>query len=164
MSKALEIVYASAPADEVPILTLEILHPAFAGGAIRTCNGFEDQACTLETGDTMTFEASGLDVSLPKRNATGRQELNFAIENVSGRAERAIRDALEAGGQIDVIYRTFLASDLSAPAEPPLKMALVSPSFEGATTQVTASYMDMINYAWPRERYTISFAPGLKYI
>lgn len=164
MSKALEIVYASAPADEVPILTLEIKHPTFEGGAIRTCNGFEDHICTLETGETVTFEASGLDVSLPARNASGRQNLTFAIENVTGRAERAIRDAQEAGGQIEVIFRTFLASDKSTPAEPPLKMVAVSPVFQGSALQVTASYADVIDYAWPRDRYTTSFSPGLKYI
>lgn len=161
MSKLLEIVYASG-GDDVIIPTLEIKHSAFS--PIRTCAGYEDQTVTLETGETVTFTASGLDVSLPDRNASGQQNLNFAIENVTGVAQRAIDDALTQGGQIEVVYRTFLLSDLSTPAEPPLRMVLVSAEFEGATVQVTASYQDLIGYAWPRDRYTVQFAPGLKYL
>lgn len=161
MSQLLEIVYASG-GDDVIIPTLEIKHPAFA--PIRTCAGFEDQTVTLETGETITFTASGLDISLPARNSSGQQNLNFAIENVTGIAQRAIDDALSAGGQINVIYRTFLSSDLSTPAEPPLKMVLVGAEFEGPSVQVTASYQDLIGYAWPRDRYSVDFAPGLKYL
>jgi|TARA_R110000850_G_scaffold101718_3_gene210332 hypothetical protein len=161
MSKLLEIVYASG-GDDVIIPTLEIKHSAFS--PIRTCAGFEDQTVTLETGEAVTFNASGLDISLPARNASGQQDLSFAIENVTGIAQRAIDDALAQGGQVEVIYRTFLSSDLSTPAEPPLKMVLVAADFEGASVQVTASYQDLIGYAWPRDRYTVDFAPGLKYI
>lgn len=163
MSQLLEIVYASAPSDEVIIPTLEIKHQAF-DAPIRTCAGFENQTVTLETGETVTFQASGLDVSLPARNASGQQNLNFAIENVTGIAQNAIDAAMAEGGDIQVIYRTYLSSDLSTPAEPPLKMVLVGAEFEGSSVQVTASYQDIINTAWPRERYTVQFAPGLRYI
>ena len=158
----LSAVYASAPSAEVLIPTLEIKHPAIP--AIRTCAGFENHTVTLETGEEVTFEASGLDVSLPARNASGQQNLVFAVENVTGIAQRGIEDALAEGGEISVIFRSFLASDLSTPAEPPLRMVLVGADFEGSTVQVTASYHDIINQAWPRERYTADFAPGLRYI
>jgi hypothetical protein len=161
MSQLLEIVYASG-GDDVIIPTLEIKHAAFE--PIRTCAGFDDQTVTLETGEEVTFIASGLDVSLPARNASGQQNLNFAIENVTGIAQRAIDDAMAAGGQIQIIYRTFLESDLSTPAEPPLRMVLVGAEFEGSAVQVTASYFDLINYAWPRDRYSTDFSPGLRYI
>lgn len=158
----LSVVYASAPTSEVLIPTLEIKHPAIS--TIRTCAGFENHTVTLETGEEVTFEASGLDVSLPERNDRGQQNLIFAIENVTGIAQRAIDDAMAEGGDILVIYRSFLSSDLSTPAEPPLRMVLVGADFEGSTVNVTASYMDLINQAWPRERYTADFAPGLRYI
>lgn len=160
----LATVYASAPAAEVMIPTLDISHPAFPDGAIRTCAGFEDITATLETGDTVTFTASGLDVSLPSKTDSGQQNLAFAIENVTGIAQNAIDTALEAGGEIRVTYRAYLASDLSAPAEPPLKMVLVGAEFQGSQLQVTASYMDIINRAWPADRYTATFASGLKYL
>lgn len=162
MSQLLERVYASAPSDEVIIPTLEIRHPAI--DTIRTCAGFENQAVTLEDDSQVTFLASGLDVSLPARNASGQQNLTFAIENVTGIAQNAIDEAMQAGGDIRVIYRTYLASDLSAPAEPPLNMSLIGAEFEGSSVQVTASYQDIISQAWPRERYSTDWAPGLRYI
>ena len=155
-------VYSGHLVDDPLIPTLEIKHPAIP--TIRTCAGFENHTVTLETGEEVTFEASGLDVSLPERNDRGQQNLIFAIENVTGIAQRAIDDAMAEGGDILVIYRAFLASDLSTPAEPPLRMVLVGADFEGSTVHVTASYMDIINQAWPRERYTADFAPGLRYI
>ncbi|GHC19531.1 DUF1833 family protein [Aidingimonas halophila] len=160
----LSTLYASAPVDEVLIPTLEISHPSFPDGPILTCTGFEDHTVTLETGEEVTFQGSGLDISLPSRDPSGQQNLQFAIENVTGIAQDAIDRALEAGGQIDVIYRSYIADQLSEPAEPPLKMVLVEPQFEGSTVQVTASFQDIINTAWPRDRYTATFAPGLRYI
>lgn len=110
------------------------------------------------------FAASGLDVSLPKRDASGQQNLNFAIENVTGQAQQFIDDALEAGQQIDAIYREYLASDPAEPAAPPLEMVVVGAKMQGSTLHVTASYQDIIGQAWPRVRYSAEFAPGLRYI
>lgn len=155
----LSTVYASAPAAEVIIPTLEIRTPT----PIYTCAGFEDQEVTLEDGTDVTFTASGLDVSLPARNDTGQQTLTFAIENVTGIAQREIELAIENGSRIPVIYRPYLSSDLSAPAEAPIKLNLSGADFRGSTVQVTCSYQDPINTAWPRLRYTADFAPGLVY-
>ena len=156
--------YASAPAGIAHISTLEITHSSFR--AIRTCSGFVDQAATLETGEVVTFKASALDVSLPARDATGQQNLQFAIENVTGQAQNAILAVIDSDDPepVTVIYRMYLSSDLSEPAEPPLRMVLVAPEFKGATMQVVCSYLDIINMAWPRDRYTTDFAPGLKYL
>ncbi len=159
---AISILYASAPDNEVAISTLEIMHPAIE--TIRICDGYENHTVTLETGQVVTFEASGLDVSLPKRDATGQQNLTFAIENVTGIAQNSIRKAMEAGGLVTITYRMYRSVDLSEPAERPISMVLINPSFRGTTTQVTCSYFDLINFAWPRRRYTVEFAPGLKYI
>lgn len=111
-----------------------------------------------------TYTASGLDVSLPKRDASGQQNLNFAIENVTGQAQDFVDRALTAGVKIEVICRNYLASDLSMPAEPPLRMVVVGASMKGASLQVTASYQDIIGRAWPRERYNATDHPGLRYL
>jgi len=160
----LSITYASAPTGDVQISTLEVVHPSFP--AIRTCSGFVDQSVTLETGEEATFQASMLDVSLPARDATGQQNLQFAIENVTGIAQNAIRSVIDSDDPdpVTVIYRMYLSSDLSEPAEPPLRMVLVAPDFQGASTQVVCSYLDIINTATNRDRYTTDFAPGLKYL
>lgn len=149
---------------DVLIPMLEIYHPSFT--TIRTCSGYESQTVILETGEQATFPASGLGVSWPPRDATGQQNLSFAVNNVTGIAQSAIRKVLadETSVPVRAISRLYLASDLSEPAQPPLKMDLVSAEFKGVTMQAVCSHMEIINYARLRDRYTAGFAPGLKYI
>lgn len=158
----LATVYASAPAGVVLIPTLEIRSAAFP--TIRVCAGFEDITVTLETGQQVTFEDGGIDVSLPARDTSGQQTLNFAVDNVTGIAQQRIDSALQQGVKVEVVYRDYLSTDLSTPASPPLVMTLIGGMLEGGTVQFQASYFDLLNTAWPRERYTVEFAPGLRYL
>ncbi|WP_417788334.1 DUF1833 family protein [Stutzerimonas xanthomarina] len=159
----LATVNASAPAGVVKIPTLEISRPD-TSEPLRTCAGYEDQTATLETGETVTFIASGMAVALPKRGDTGQQNLTFAVDNVMGVAQRFIDEGLEAGQPIDVIYREYLSNDMTAPAEPPLRFKLVDGVFEGAHVEIIASYMAVIMQEFMSRRYTATFARGLKYI
>jgi len=154
----LATVYASAPDSEVLIPTIE-LDSAGWGAPIRICVGFEDK-----TTDAGVFTAAGLDVALPARDTRGTQSLIFAIDNVTGEAQRLIDQALESGAEIVLRYRLYLDSDLSAPAEQPKVFSVTEATFTPTgTVQITASYKDLIGRAWPRLRYTADFAPGLKY-
>ena len=163
MSQVLQTVYASAPVDQVIIHTLELKHAAFDSGAIRLCQGFDDLTATLEDASTVTFTASGFGVSLPSRAVKGRQDLQFQLDNVTGEALQQIRAAKEAGGAVQVIYRVYLASDLSAPAQPPTVMTAVSVKANPKSVSVVASFHDLVNKSWPTLFYTPDFAPGLKY-
>ena len=158
----LATIYASAPAGEVLIPTIEIRHASVP--SVYICAGFENTTATTEDDDVVVFIATGMDVSLPAKDDSGNQVLSFAIENITGEAQRYVEAALTAGGDIQLIYREYLASDLSAPASRPLVMTVVGGSFEGGTFQCQASYYDMLNTAWPRRRYTADFAPGIKYM
>jgi|25_taG_2_1085351.scaffolds.fasta_scaffold00082_30 hypothetical protein len=159
----LATVNASAPAGVVKIPTLEISRPD-ASEPLRTCAGYEDQTATLETGETVTFIASGMAVALPKRGDSGQQNLTFAVDNVMGIAQRFVDEGLELGQPIDVIYREYLSNDMTAPAEPPLRFKLVDGVFEGAHVEIIASYMAVIMQEFMSRRYTATFARGLKYI
>lgn len=163
MSELLKMVYASAPSGAVVIYTLELSHAAFSGGAIRIAQGFDDLLATLETGETVLFEASGFGVSLPPKSIRGRQDLQFRLDNVTGRAIREIDKAREAGGPIKVVLRSYLSSDLSAPAVPPVVMTGESVKANVQSVTAVATFHDLVNKAWPRRRYTPDFAPGLKY-
>ena len=156
-------VYSGHTTDDPLIPCLEIDSPAFSE-PIRNCAGFEDQTVTLEDGTEATFIASGLDVALPARDDSGQQNLTFAIENVTGEAQLALEEALKAGAVITLVYREYLASDLSAPASKPLQMLVVNGDFKGSTFLATASFRDILSRAWPRERYDTTFAPGLRYL
>jgi hypothetical protein len=65
---------------------------------------------------------------------------------------------------VPVIYRLYLESDKTAPAALPFEMVLSGGGFDGIMVGIEASYYDLLNTAWPRDRYTAEFAPGLRYI
>lgn len=154
-------VYASG--GDVIISTLELTCPAWGFYPIAICSGFEDQTVTDENGRTLTFQGAGISIALPKKNTQGAQTLTFAIDNVTGEAQRLIDMALDAGEQITMNYRVFLASDLSAPAEGPLVFKVKDGKMQNTTVEINAGFFDMINTGWPRDLYTAEFAPGLKY-
>lgn len=160
----LDIVYSSAPAAEVLVPTLEITHPT-AFDPIRICAGFSDiVASTEESGEEVTFYAAGIDISLPDMDTSGQQVLNFAIGNVTGIAQASIDAAITAGGEVTVTYRPYLLSDLSGPADVPMVMTMVGGSITGSVVQIQAAYFDLLNTAWPRDRYNLIFSPGLAYL
>jgi hypothetical protein len=157
----LERVFASA-GNEVIIPTLEITCSAWTS-PLLLCNGFEDKTCITEDARTLTFIASGIQVALPKRDISGTQMLTFAIDNVTGQAQQLIDSALESGAMVYLTFRHYLSSDLTAPAEPPLKFIVRDGSMDGSVLSVNAAFFDLINTAWPRVYYTADFAPGLRY-
>lgn len=157
----LEMVYASG--GDIIIDTLELTCAAWAA-PILLCNGFEDHTCVDENGRSVTFIASGISIALPKKDNAGDQSLTFAIDNVTGEAQSLIDAAIEANERVTLIYRPFLASDKSTPADPPYRMTVLSGSTQGTAVQVQAGFFDLLNTAWPRDRYTATFAPGLRYL
>lgn len=162
MSTVLDILRSSGGAD-CEIHTLEVTCSAWAD-PLLICNQFFDFTGTTEDGRTLTFIATAFDPSLPKRDNSGAQTLGVAIDNVTGEAQRRIDQANEAAAPIRMTLRTFLESDPSAPAEPPLYLDALAAEIEGPTIQFTAGYFDLIDTAWPRFRYTDEFSPGVKYI
>lgn len=157
----LDIVYASRPVDEYIIRTLEIrvdgLEP------IRICQGYQDRWLMVD-GVPQLFEAGTLSVSLPAENATGNQTLSFAVSGVSGVANDYVERALESGGQAIMIYREYLESDITAPARKPYVMQIIGGAFEGVEAIFEGGYYDLLNSAWPRDRYTSANAPGVQYL
>ena len=157
----LEQVYASG--GDVILPTLELTCDAW-GEPILICDGFEDQTCVTEDARTLTFIAAGIDVALPKKTNSGAQNLTFAIDNVTGEAQQKIDQALEAEDRVMLIYREFLASDKSSPAQAPYRFVVRSGQMRGNSVQIMAGFFDAINTAWPRDLYTLNFTPGIKYL
>lgn len=156
-SEILQTVYASAPSGKVILPTLEIESAGMQ--SMRFVHGYEDMALGGQL-----FEACQMSVSLPEKNTTGNQTLRFGVGLVDSRADKAVDAALENGAVVYLIYREFLSTDLSASASRPLRMEVVGGEFGEGALQVEASYFDMLNFAWPRDRYTAENAPGVKYL
>jgi hypothetical protein len=157
----LENVFASG-LNDVVIPTLELTCAAWVN-PILICGGFENHTCVTEDARTLTFQAAGIEVALPKRDTSGSQMLTFAIDNVTGEAQQLIDEALEAGEMIYLTFRHYLESDKTEPAANPLKFVVREGSMRGSAIQINASFFDLINTAWPRRFYTADFAPGLRY-
>lgn len=157
----LERVYASRPVDEVLISTLEI--QISGQEPLRYCADFVDHEFGVD-GVMQTFQGISLSVSLPAVNTSGQQTVTFAVPAFDGQAQRYVDMALESGERVPIIYREYLMSDPSQPARRPYVMTLVGGSFEDGMAQFQAAYYDLLNAAWPRERYTAETAPGIKYL
>ena len=120
--KSLLVTYASAPSSNILVPTLEFRNEA--AGVIRLAQSFSDLTATTELSETVTFIQSAWEVSLPNKDQTGQQTLQFQICNVTGEAQHFIDECMQSGKPTNVIYREFYASDLSAPASAPIKMTL----------------------------------------
>ena len=152
--------YASSGV-EVLIDTLQI---NVGSEVFYLCKGYEDITATIESGKQVTFVACGIDVALPARNSDGTQDLKFAISNVDGLVSTAIRKALNALSRATVTYRQYISNALTAPSSTPYTMAIKSGQWTSLQVQITAGYMNWLDSAWPRYRYTLPNHPGLRYI
>lgn len=174
--EAIEVYYASAPANEIRIQSLEIRdEKAIADGepdaTIRLAEGYfelnengeEGIVLGLEDGKKYFFRSSAIGVSLPGNSVKGKQNLQYQIDNVTGEARHFIDRALAGGGKVTVTYRVHLSSDLNAPSKPPLTLTCISEKDNIQSVSVVASFHDLVNKAWPKRRYKPSITPGLKY-
>ncbi|MCS4271222.1 MULTISPECIES: DUF1833 family protein [Raoultella] len=152
--------YASS-GSEVIIETLQI---NIGSTVYFFCKGYEDITATVENGDVLTFSAAGIDIALPARNSDGTQDLQFAISNIDGEVSTAIRKALANLEIGSLTYRQYVSTDLSAPATVPYTLAIKSGSWTAIQAQITAGYMNVLDTAWPRFRYTLNEFPGLRYM
>lgn len=155
-------VYASGGPE--PILhTLEISCVAWPE-PILLVMGYEDRTLVDENGISKTYLATAFNVSLPERNNTGNQSLQFAIDNVDGVAQRRIDEALSASAEVFMVYRAYLRSYPGAPATRPLKYRVLGGTIDGSEIRIDAGFYDTLNTKWPRRLYTTDFAPGLTYM
>jgi hypothetical protein len=153
-------IYASS-GEEVIIETLQI---NIGPETYYLCKGFEDITATTENGDLVTFTAAAIDIALPARNSDGTQDLQFAIDNIDGVVSTAIRSALDNLSGATLTYRNYVSTDLTAPASVPYSLAVKNGSWTATQAQITAGYMNVLDTAWPRYRYTLPYYPGLRYM
>lgn len=159
-STVLNRLYASG-GDEVILDTLQI---TVGGQSYWLTRGWDDITVTLETGGKATFTGSAIDVALPARNSDGTQDLKFAISNIDGVVSTAIRAALDNLADASLTFRRYVSTDLSAPASPPFTLTIKEGYWTATEVQITAGYMNILDTAWPRFRYTLPLFPGLRYL
>ncbi|MCG8709275.1 DUF1833 family protein [Brenneria sp. 4F2] len=156
----LDRIYASG-GSEVIIPTLDI---EIGSEHYYLTHGYDDILVTLEDGSSVTFIACAISVALPARNADGTQDLKFAISNVDGIVSTRIRKAIEDNAESYVTYREYIDTYLTEPSKRPWTMRVKGGYWKNIEVQITAGYMNVLDTAWPRYRYTLPNFPGLRYL
>ena len=162
MSTLIERVYASA-GSEVIIDTVVLACPAW-DEPLYIVKGYEDMTLGLDGVVFKTFMAAPIAIALPKKSNQGNQTLSFAIDNVTGQAQKLIDSALFFSQRITLTFRRYLNVDLTSPSEKPFYATVLGGNVTGTTVQIEAGFADILNFAWPRRLYTADFAPGLRYV
>lgn len=157
----LEQVYSQG--GDVILHTLELTSTAWGSDPIALVKDYQDHTITTEDERELLARATGMAVALPKRDTTGAQDLTFALDGVRPEATRLVRQAQEAQAVVRVIYRCYLYSDLSEPAEPPLFLIARRYSAQMDHIEVTAGLFDLIDMRWPRIVYDSNTAPCLEF-
>lgn len=152
-----------AQGGDVILHTVELTSDAWGGAPIVLVRDYQDHTIITEDNRTILARASGMDVALPKRDASGAQDIRFALDGVRPEATRLMRQAQKSQAIVNMTYRAYLYSDLSEPAEQPYYLIVRSFSAQADTVQVTAGLFDLIDMRWPRNLYNSINTPGLKY-
>lgn len=167
LSDALAEAYASAPAQEVILHTLEIRHPTFTT-PIRVVRDHRDLTAWLEAsapvdpGGEVTFIGFAFDFILPELGKSKSPEIEIVLDGASGEIVSYLDAAAQSQELIEVTYRPYLASDLSGPSmNPPLTLVIRSVSADVFRVRARAGYADLSNRKFPGETYDTERFPGL---
>ncbi|MBL5825432.1 DUF1833 family protein [Serratia fonticola] len=152
--------YASSGSEAIT----ETLQIVVGAETFWLTEGFEDITAILEDGTTQTFIATAINIALPARNADGTQDLNWAIDNIDGSVSTAIQKVINEQEIGEITYRKYISTDLSYPAERPFSLTVKGGTWSAIVAQIKAGYLNILDTAWPRRRFTLPDFPGIRYI
>jgi len=166
LSQAIKEAYASAPADEVILHTIELRHQAFTV-PIRVVNDHADLTATLEAtapenpGQAVLFQGFSFGFQPPDVDGP-RPEIILTIDNVSREITKNIEAATISGAPVELTYRPYLSTDLSGPQmNPPLTLDIIGIEASMLTVTAHAAFGDLGSKRFPSEDYTAERFPGL---
>lgn len=125
---------------------------------------YKSHVITTKDGKVITALPSGLDVALPKRDASGAQNLTFALDGVRLEATRLLRESESQGLPIHLEYAEYLLSDLSEPASDVYYFIVRSFTAQADHVEITAGLFDLIDMRFPRWHYDSETAPCLEFM
>lgn len=159
------IARAYASNEATPLETLEFSHSSIT--TMYFVRAFYDLTATLESSTEVTFVRSGLGIQLPEKSTDGQQELQIQIDNLSNDVYQTlstIQNSMRSTDEKAIIkYRSYLESDLSAPAGAVIKLIMTSASVNRRTASIRASWSPFPDASYPRYRYYPTLYPGVKY-
>ena len=161
-SEAMRRDFATAPADNLQIHTLEIYCAEDPQQeSYFLCNDLQDHTLTTEEGEARIFQAANFSFTLPQTNGDGAPEMQVAISNINGEVFSYI-DRVRDFGPIVIKYRPFLANDTSAPQTThPLTLFLSEISADPFQVTGRVSFVDILNKSFPSIKYNIDNFPNI---
>lgn len=172
-SEAIAAAYASAPEAEVLLDTLEFRHATFLDAglpyAVRVVNDHSDLLAYLEDdaplnpGEEVTFRACRFALARPSETESGQTpEIEITVDNAARVLVPYLDAAKESRDPIQVTWRPYLPSDLTAPhMSPPLTLSLRSVSLNMSQVIARAGFGNMANRRFPALEYLATKHPGL---
>ncbi len=160
LQEAIKEAFVCAPADKVILDTLEIRQPSVQP-PILLVRSRTELAAYDENGVPRLFRPSSFGFTLPAANEEGYRSLSLTIDNVGHEATQFIYTALSAPVAVEVVYRPYLSTDLSAPQMiPPITLFLKDLEVNAVQITAKATFMDVVNQKFPSELYTTLRFPG----
>lgn len=147
-------IYASG--GQLPAVTLTIANDAV--GTLRFILANEGRKINGEV-----YDASAFTVQLPERSDSGFTDLSFGICGVNGACYSYIKKVLQSDVPTYVTLQHRHPDDVSLVLYT-LTLTVTGGQLTRDTATFTASFCDMLNTEFPKLRYTVQNAPGLKYV
>ncbi|MDF2809499.1 MAG: hypothetical protein K0S56_530 [Microvirga sp.] len=161
---------ASAPKDEVMLVTIELIHPTFVEGGvpapIRAVRNTVDVNFTLEVGapvgggTTVPFKAIPFEIDYPRIGQIGA-ECTIRLDNINREASRFLVDAVKINTPITAIFRGYLASDPTTVGQGPYTLVLRNIKRTGRQLEGSLAIAKPQNMRVLREIYDMERFPSL---
>lgn len=161
---------ASAPKDEVMLVTIELIHPTFvengAPAPIRAVRNTVDVDLRLEAeapvggGTVVPFKAIPFEIDYPRIGQLGA-ECTIRLDNVNREASRYLAEAVKINTPIQAIFRGYLASDPNTVGQGPYRLVLRSVKRRGSLLEGSLSIARPQNQRVLREVYDMQRFPAL---
>lgn len=116
-----------------------------------------------EEGRFVLHQAASIGVTKPSRDNRGNQTVQFVVDNVLGEVRKRIQMAFEAKAKIELQIRTYLETDLSAPASRTLTADVKTVEIVRTEARLEAGFFSIYDTNFNRITYNSRTAPALVY-
>lgn len=161
-TQAIEEAYATAKTVAVVVYTIEINHSAWTSPVLITNYGNDFQA--YDEGSVLkTFVNSSFKAKRTIKDDQGRVSMSIELDNTNLSVKQLIEQALEVNENPTLVFRVYLSTDITQPAEFPLNLIVESSSSNVMTVTLNCTNGDDINLQFPRPEFDYKAAnfPGL---
>lgn len=116
-----------------------------------------------EEGRFVLHQAASIGVTKPSRDNRANQTIQFVIDNTTQVVRKHIREAYKDGEKVDIQIRSYLETDLSAPASRTLSADVKSAEIVGTEARLEAGFFSIYDTNFNRITYNSKTAPALIY-